>query len=234
MHLLPQTGDKLHIDHFLVSLVGLTRYRLFLHSDMVVIIIECHTPTWYNGIFEMADNGRMQHMKEVLRKCNISVLTESEFSKTYTNIRREHHQGRPNYSGYKTGLSQELNHSKQKQKSLKLEESIENEPLGLSKKRMYLNELKQSIAAFKQSNSVLQSDSHVLALYLKKSEMLQNDCDARLGANILEMEVPICKLIIRLLRSYEALAQEGDCLKAEKEQLALALKSTESKLQISE
>lgn len=49
----------------------------------------------------MSDNGRMQQAKDVLRRCNISVLTESEFSRTYTNIRREPQLGRSNYTGYR-------------------------------------------------------------------------------------------------------------------------------------
>ena len=49
----------------------------------------------------MVDNGRMQSVKEVLRKCNMSVLRESEFSRTYTNIRREQQLSKGSYSGYK-------------------------------------------------------------------------------------------------------------------------------------
>lgn len=79
----------------------------------------------------------------------------------------------------------------------------------LTKTRAHLNELKQAILSFKESNTVLQSEAHALSLYFKKSEMLQSEGDSRTRTNILEMETPMCRLIIRILRGYGALSEEN-------------------------
>lgn len=47
--------------------------------------------------------------------------------------------------------------------------------------------------------------------------MLQGECDARVRMNIIELEIPVCRLMMRLLRSYEALVEEIDRLKSDKQ-----------------
>jgi len=84
-------------------------------------------------------------------------------------MRRDQLHSRANYTSGKGGETYCPTSSNHILKNLKLEESSENEPLGLTKKRLYLSELKQSILGFKDSNVVLQSDSHILSIYLKKS-----------------------------------------------------------------
>lgn len=86
----------------------------------------------------MADNGRIRQAKELIRKCNLSVLTESDFGRNYTNSRRDRHNDRTAFNAYRTLQTTHMD-SSPILKTLKLEQSTENEPQVLSKKKAHLN-----------------------------------------------------------------------------------------------
>lgn len=57
------------------------------------------------------------------------------------------------------------------------------------------------------SNGILRSEQHGIALYLKKSDMLMaEEVDFRTGCRIVEMEMPLARVVLRIARNYDNLA----------------------------
>jgi hypothetical protein len=88
----------------------------------------------------------------------------------------------------------------------RIEDSGIEEPANLVKKRCFLSELKASLATLKDSSSILRSEAHGISLYLKKSDMLlSEDVDFRTSCRIIEMEMPLLKIILRIARNCDTL-----------------------------
>jgi hypothetical protein len=79
----------------------------------------------------------------------MSVLEQSDMSRSYTKQRRDANKNKAGYTTYKTGEPFRLNTNITILNSLRLEDSTDIDPLGLAKKRMFLADLKQNIIAMK-------------------------------------------------------------------------------------